>query len=912
MRVGRPAWRREITQTGCKVQSRRDVMRLSARTPWNGGVWLLVLAKMGGEKQPIANAAALPGVMVWRQGLIFAKTDQLFTFYLMHNFFSIRLLGRILPLLLLLSSVAAQAQLTPRPTIRLDLISPTNAVDQTYVYFQAGATAGFDATYDASKLSNPSGLNLASFSGNTQLAINGLPPLVSGTPVLVPLFFGVPAFGTYRFQVGQFDDFVNTSVYLRDNLLNTRTTLALATQYPFDVTNANTNGTYNSSTRFVLEIYPLDDLVVTTTMTPPLAAYRNVTITSTGSLMLDKNLDVAGTLDLQAGGALHTLSMSGVTGAVSHYVLTGNQFTMAAGSTLGIGEAAGITTSGATGSIQTTSRTFAADASYIYGSVATAPAQSFTGNGLPGTVRKLSVAAYAQSGAIFTLSTLFLSQPVSVSQQLDLYAGLNTQGNALTLLSTPSSTAIVGAIAGTLTGTLTVQRAIDPSLNPGTGYRHFSNPLNSGPTFSVNRSGNFSPVVNPAYNTSATPNLVTPFPNLFTYDFTAIASSPATTYSNFDKGWRAIAPGDAAVPRGKGFIANIAASNVLRFVGALSETNQTVPVPANAGPDQGWMLLGNPFAAPIDATQITRPASVPAAVYVFESTGQYAGRYRSAVNGVGNSPIVPVGQGFFMSQSPGGAPGAIVMPTSARQTTYSASTPNLKRDSRPQVQLALTGAARADDLIVYCQTGATNGYDAAFDALKLPSPGQVELAALAGNSALSIAGLPLLNTARATVVPLRVALPQAGTFVLEAASIVNLNNTDVYLLDAVTGQRVNLKQQPRYSFSAAAGTLVGRFALQLGAAGALATASASLAAEVMLYPNPAHNAATVWVPAVAGAATVQATVVDALGRSVHQQTAAATAAGTALTLRTDGLTAGVYTVRLTVGEQTLSKRLVVE
>jgi hypothetical protein len=154
-----------------------------------------------------------------------------------------------------LLSLSALAQ--SRPMLRLDLLTGGSDFDQTYIYFEQGATTGFDVAFDATKLPNSSGLNLASFeAGGQQLAINGLPPAVLSNPFALPLFVGVPAYGTYQLQVSQLDDFATASVYLTDALLGTSTPLALGTTYTIELTAANTSGTYATSTRFALQFGP--------------------------------------------------------------------------------------------------------------------------------------------------------------------------------------------------------------------------------------------------------------------------------------------------------------------------------------------------------------------------------------------------------------------------------------------------------------------------------------------------------------------------------------------------------------------------------------------------------------------------------------------------------------------------------
>src|SRR5206468_3589391 len=101
--------------------------------------------------------------------------------------------------------------------------------------------------------------------------------------------------------------------------------------------------------------------------------------------------------------------------------------------------------------------------------------------------------------------------------------------------------------------------------------------------------------------------------------------------------------------------------------------------------------------------------------------------------------------------------------------------------------------------------------------------------------------------------------------------------------------------------------ITGRFTLRFAAAAPLATAPALTAAEVTLFPNPAHDQFSVLVPAVAGATSVQGTLLNALGQAVRQQSVAASAQGSRLGFETTGLAAGVYTLRLQVGPATLAK-----
>ncbi|GAB3830656.1 hypothetical protein GCM10028821_19340 [Hymenobacter jeollabukensis] len=622
--------------------------------------------------------------------------------------------------------------------------------------------------------------------------------------------------------------------------------------------------------------------------------YTNVTITSGGAARLTGALTVTGTLTVQDGGILAT-NCQPITGTGS--------FVLQAGGHLRICDAAGISQSGATGAIQLTgTRTFSNDAIYVYNGTTTG---QVTGPGLPSRARALVV----RNG-----NGLGLSGALQLSQGILLNGGdLATGGNALTLLSSVSGTAVVVNRNGVVNGPVTVQRYIDPSLNSGPGYRHYSAPVSNTTVADLATSG-FAPVVNPAYNSSATPNLVTPFPTVFGYDESRTQTSPATTYSPFDKGWVSPATLSDPLTPGQGYTVNISASQTVDFVGTLNNgpVNRLLVRTTAAG---GYHLVGNPYPAPIDWSKLTLPAGLENAMYVYQSTSQYGGVYRSYVNGFGN-PRIASGQGFFVHMTQNGATTPFTFTNALRDTSF-VTAPSFNRDveTRPVVKLTLArpGAAMADEAYVYFENGATAGFDGSYDALKLQhnSGGVPSVYALAAGTELSINGLPAL-TAR-TVVPLGIDVPQTGSYTFEAAQLLNLTTATVYLHDAVTGQYLDLHQQPRYGFTAAtAGPLTSRFELVFEPQRPTAAATGLSAASVTLFPNPAHSSFALLVPAVPGATQVQATLLNSLGQEVRRQTGALPASGTRLDVNVTGLATGVYTVRLQAGNAQVTKRLVIE
>ncbi|MBD2721906.1 beta strand repeat-containing protein [Hymenobacter armeniacus] len=643
---------------------------------------------------------------------------------------------------------------------------------------------------------------------------------------------------------------------------------------------------------------PLPDLTVTTgtptSPTPIAGNYNNVTIATGGNAIVSGPLSVAGTLTVQLNGLL-IQNCQLITGTGS--------FVLQAGGGLAICDAAGIYTTGALGAIRVSgTRTYSPAAAYIYnGTVA-----QVTGPGLPAQVSALGVTNAAG---------LSLSQAVAVAQQVTLQVGnLNTSGQAFTLLSSAAGTAVLdnGSQGSVVNGPATVQRYIN-STN-AIGYRHYSAPVSNTTVNDLATTG-FSPIFTTAYNTSSTPGTVTPFPNVFGYDEGRVGTV-TSNYVGFDKGWFVPASGVPMTPN-RGYTVNAPNTALVDFVGTLNNGAQNVGGLAYTSTDGGWQFLGNPYPAPLDWSTVT-PAQRPgmdAAVYVFQSSGQYGGSYRSYANGLGGSPLIPTASGYFVRVAAQGSAGAVNLTNANRVTTFAAQ-PAFGRgtvDVRPQVHLQLSGASTGlDEAFVYFEAGATAGRDADFDATKLANPSGFNLASVANGQEMAINGLPLLGTA-AVLVPLTVQVPQAGSYRFEAANVANFTGT-VTLVDALTGTRTALNTGSSYAFTLAATTAPGRFSLEFRAAGVLATTPAqALAAQTQLFPNPASTSFRLQLPVLSSKAAVSATLVNALGQTVlSKQLSAPAGQGISEEFDVRGLAAGVYTLRLSIDGTPVVRKVVVE
>ncbi|QHJ06847.1 T9SS type A sorting domain-containing protein [Hymenobacter busanensis] len=565
-----------------------------------------------------------------------------------------------------------------------------------------------------------------------------------------------------------------------------------------------------------------------------------------------------------------------------------------------------------TGTLNGSSITVAPGATLTLASTGTLTATgTVTNNGtlnLLGTLRMQGTAAQELRGSAFEAHNLevgpagvVLTTPLTVHRMLTLGGGLQTDGQPLVLASDASNSAMVVNRGGGITGNVTMQRAITASLNPGTGYRHFSSPV-VGAALSGLATNGFTPVLNQAYNTSSNPSTVQPFPNIFEY----IEGRPNTA-TDFDLGWQVPT---GTMGAGKGYTVNLPASATVALTGPVNAGPVTIPL-NYSGSGNGWNLVGNPYPAPIDWNQVAVPSGVGTALYMYRSSGPYAGTYTSFVNGVGSGSVVPAMQGFFVRAL---APGkSLLLDESVRMQSYA--NPAFYRsgtDTRPQLQLDLSAAGAAtpfDVTYVYCEAGATPAADARFDAWKVIST-QAGLYTQAGNDALSINGLPALS-ATSLAVPLVVRVPQAGTYSLSASLLHFPAGAEVKLQDLQTGQQQDLLANSTYTFTETTGTgAAARFLLQLRSSVATATSAKSVSL-LGVYPNPmTQGRLHVSLDNVrAAVATVQ--LLNSLGQVVASEVLPVVRGQVNGLVTAHGAAAGVYTLRVMAGAETMTRKVTI-
>ncbi len=178
---------------------------------------------------------------------------------------------------------------------------------------------------------------------------------------------------------------------------------------------------------------------------------NNVSIPSTSNVTLDQGYTI---------NSGKTLTVSGILDTSTNIIQGTGNFSLASSSTLKIGSADGINSTGSTGNIQTTTRVFGATANYQYNGAG----NQMTGTGLPFTITTGSLGINSGTNTV-TLTTTGTTTPT-----LSLISGTFATGSGSTInitsggtVSSTTGTVASGADGGTINfnGTGTISGTLD-------------------------------------------------------------------------------------------------------------------------------------------------------------------------------------------------------------------------------------------------------------------------------------------------------------------------------------------------------------------------------------------------------------------------------------------------------------------
>jgi hypothetical protein len=280
------------------------------------------------------------------------------------------------------------------------------------------------------------------------------------------------------------------------------------------------------------------------------------------------------------------------------------------------------------------------------------------------------------------------------------------------------------------------------------------------------------------------------------------------TYSESNKSWTYLQPGDAMSPL-KGYellkSSNSSIKDKLSFTGTFNNGDKSISVAnSSVGDDSyGWNLVGNPYPSSIDweASGWTR-TNVDATVYIYNASSQTYSSY--TLNDDNHFYIAPM-QGFFIHAS--SSTGTLGFSNAVR-TSASADYKSSGTNKKQRITINVKNKEFETNASISFYDDATEQFDPKYDAYKLLGYNNsipeiytiindstyVERNTIQGNA---------LDTMPSTGYDFRLGIKQGSSTTL-TISLSELNNIpdsiDVFLIDSLEEKTVNLRDD-FYTFS---------------------------------------------------------------------------------------------------------------
>lgn len=222
--------------------------------------------------------------------------------------------------------------------------------------------------------------------------------------------------------------------------------------------------------------------------------------------------------------------------------------------------------------------------------------------------------------------------------------------------------------------------------------------------------------------------------------------------------------------------------------------------------NDGWNLVGNPYPAPINWNNVSRPSGVSAQIALTDNTnniGTGAGNYIYYTAGGTGIPItytgtIAQGQAFWVRKTTAGS-ASLTFQEDDKQAT---STPPFVRQRQDDIlRINVAGNGKSDELVILFADDAKDTAESERDASKLPNPVINFYSMSSDNKELAINTMGALGCSRE--IPLVLAGVSAGSHILTFSQLETFGNgVDIRLLDAFTGQTfVVTEASAQYNFS---------------------------------------------------------------------------------------------------------------
>jgi hypothetical protein len=377
----------------------------------------------------------------------------------------------------------------------------------------------------------------------------------------------------------------------------------------------------------------------------------------------------------------------------------------------------------------------------------------------------------------------FIRSPLKISGAIKLKNGILNAGGSVTLLSTALKNATIAEIenSGIITGDVTVQHYLGTS-----GWWNLSSSVEG---VTVADWQNYFPVTGQFTGASSG----TTDPSMFVSNGTALTPYPATGGSN-----------QAPIERSKGYY-----TKVLNQPVTLQETGNpyqgnvsfTLQGGSGAGANNGWNLVGNPYASPVlwgDNADTWTSAGISNVIALQENkviNGQPVSQFKYYTPLLGKAVINP-GQAFWVQafnttpslsiNEKAKTPDAVVYPQPVPSLNY--------------LIITLQQGMLADQAYVMFTAEGADSFDNLYDALKRQNEGVFNLSTVLGESInVAVNTMSTSFCSKAIKLNLQNTVPGSYSFAFSGLETVTALGK-VTLKDNFTGTTTELTSAP-YAFS---------------------------------------------------------------------------------------------------------------
>lgn len=417
-----------------------------------------------------------------------------------------------------------------------------------------------------------------------------------------------------------------------------------------------------------------------------------------------------------------------------------------------------------------------------------------------GTTNRFANITVNRSGA-----TLTVGNALQVTGNLTLTEGTLAAGNNLTLISDATATACVLPTNGTTTGNITVQRFV-PAV--ARRFRFLSSPAASrtiadwqGEIFITGVGG----------STNGFDATTSNKPTVYTYTestsgVNSLGWTEATSNANaitVGRGFRVFVRGDRSNANRLNDTEPTQNAVTINVVGALNNGNVIMPVSftnTGNGTNDGWNLLGNPYASHYDWNAYYDAAAnytnLDATIYIYDANTNAYKSYNASSNvGDLSGGIIPSGAGFMVRAT-------AASPTCTFVNTYRTSTvpTNVFKtdESTTAFRIELVkDSINKDAAFIKYVNDATEELDR-FDIEKLN--GGVNLSTITKNGTNLTANCKPLKNSGDTIA-LDIATNQSGRYTFNFENVDAIaNNKQVFLVDQFLNQAFDVKLTTKLLF----------------------------------------------------------------------------------------------------------------